>query len=280
MKELENGVHKDIPFNEYAADDGINASTLKHCARSPLHAHAERNHPSKQTPAMALGDAAHASVLEPERFEADFAKGLTCQRRSKADKEKWAEWEAAHPTQTALGEKDWNIVASIRDSVSKHPAASELLLGEGLNEVTLIWDDEDTGHRCKGRIDRLTSYGSYPAVVDLKTTKDASGQGFGTEIARYHYHASAAWYLRGANALAPMNRRFFFIAVEKVPPFAVGVHELDAYSIEVGSVLCQRWLEKYTRSLDSGNWEGYPAGIINQTLPVWAQREIDEEETY
>ena len=105
---------------------------------------------------METGTAVHCAVLEPEKFELEYTEGLSVGRRSKVDKEAWLEFEEDHAGQTCLTPKDWDQVWSMRESVMAHPTALELLSGEGLNEVTLIWNDEETEARCKGRLDRLT----------------------------------------------------------------------------------------------------------------------------
>ncbi len=52
--------------------------------------------------------------------------------------------------------------------------------GKGMNEVSIVWVDEQTGLKCKARLDRLTVYRGYPFVLDLKTSKDASPSPFST----------------------------------------------------------------------------------------------------
>ena len=271
-------IYPDIPFPEYLRIDAMNSSTLRKVAKSTLHARYELTHPLEPTSALVLGDATHALVLEEERFHQDYALGLDRARRSKADREAWATWESKHPTQTALKPEEWNSVHEMRDSVMSHPTAQELLSGQGMNEVSLIWEDPETNALCKARPDRITTYGDWSVIADLKTTIDASPEGFGRSVARFHYHCQAAWYLDGANVLHPRERRFFFIAVEKKPPWGVAVHEHDIRSLEAGRILNQRWLRKWVNCVKTSVWSGYPTGIVNQGLPVWAHREAEEEE--
>ena len=60
-------------FADYAAAVGINFSTLKHMARSPMHYRYALEHPPAETPAMLLGRATHTAVFEPDRFQLDYA---------------------------------------------------------------------------------------------------------------------------------------------------------------------------------------------------------------
>jgi hypothetical protein len=58
-----------------------------------------------------------------------------------------------------------------------------------------------------------------------------------------------------------------FIAVEKTKPYGVAVYELDRDSIEMGGVLFRRWLNQYSRCVQTGRWDGYPEEIQSIRIP-------------
>ncbi len=75
------GVYADIPNDEYHSGEGISNSGLSLLRKSPLHLRmkmlaANDNQPSVPTPAMMIGTAFHALLLEPEVFAREYCLGL------------------------------------------------------------------------------------------------------------------------------------------------------------------------------------------------------------
>ncbi|MCC7277471.1 MAG: PD-(D/E)XK nuclease-like domain-containing protein, partial [Chromatiaceae bacterium] len=67
------------------------------------------------------------------------------------------------------------------------------------------------------------------------------------------------------------------LAVEKAPPFAVGVYRLPDAALELGR---RRWAEAcrtYAACVESGRWPGYSETITELTLPGWALSEFYAE---
>jgi exodeoxyribonuclease VIII len=217
-------------------------------------------------------------VLEQERFDTEYALGLDRPKRTKADKEAWEEWLDEHPNQTALKLEDWEAVHSMREAVLAHPTAAEIMAGQGENELTMVWKDPDNGTLCKGRADRLTTLGGESVIADLKSTQDSSPEGWGRSSARFLYHCQAAWYLAGANELAPLERRFLFICCEKKAPYGVTVQELNEDALKAGAKLNRIYLNRWLKCLKTKNFTGYPDGVLNYGLPAWALNEIDKIE--
>ena len=275
---INTGIFAEMPFSEYLEIDAMNCSTLKKVAQSPRHAQHELVTPSEPSAAFVIGDAFHALVLEPERFAAEFAQGLDCGKRTKADKEAWEDWYEAHPDVTGLKPEDWDTIHAMREAVLDHSTAAEVMAGEGENELTMVWADPITNTLCKGRADRLTNYKGQSVIADLKSTIDASPEGWGRSSARFAYHQQAAWYLAGANVLAPLDRRFLFVCCEKKPPYGVTVQELNADALKAGAKLNRIYLHRWLKCLDTKQFTGYPDGVLNYGLPGWALNEIDRIE--
>jgi exodeoxyribonuclease VIII len=107
-------------------------------------------------------------------------------------------------------------------------------------------------------------------LVDLKTTENAGPNAFAKSVANFRYHVQAAFYTDICRESGIDVKAFVFIAVEKNPPFAVSVYELDSDSIEVGRTLYQRNLETYRRCRETDHWPAYSTAIETLTLPRWA----------
>jgi len=162
---------------------------------------------------------------------------------------------------------DMRMALAMARAVNRHPYAGELL-AEGKAEQSFWWDDLDTEMRCKCRPDWLRSDG---VIVDLKTTTDASPQGFAKSIANFRYNVQAAHYLNGIKA-----HRFVFIAVEKEAPYAVAVYELDDNALGEGARLAARDLRRIANCRQQQSWPGYSNGLTTLSLPTWAFYGNDE----
>jgi len=271
------GLHRGVPYDVYARWDAVNHSTLRHFNRTAAHAREAIVNPSDQTEAQFLGHATHVAILEPDRFEAEFVAAPKFDKRTTEGKKGWAAFQAEHADATCMPKEEHDLCLRLRESVWAHPTAAELLKGAGFNEASAVWIDPGTGLRCKTRIDRLTSLAGWPVDVELKTTKDASRAAFGRDINYYRYHQQGAMQLDGLNALAPHERKFVFVAVEKEPPYCVAVYELEEDALQLGRDDYQKHLRMYAECLSTNRWPGYPDGIDYVSLPPWAFRSIHGE---
>lgn len=264
------GLYVNVPMAVYLKIKAVSTSMLKNLAISPAKCRYAIDNPDKDdTEAKIMGRALHAAILEPDLYD---ERWLVCpegmDRRTKAGKAEWADLQlqAMETGGEIIKHKDAETVTAVRDAVMADEIAGQLMESKrGGNEVTLIWKDEATGLMCKGRSDRMTDYQGFTVHIDLKSTKDASVDGYKWEVRRYKYHWSAAFYLDGCDALEPGKRRFLHIAFEKVPPYDVGVYEfepavqgeINQISLDEGRDFYRRHLTTYKQCLESGIWPSY-----------------------
>lgn len=244
---------------DYHADPAISASHLHAVAQSPYHYWARFLDPDRKpvepTAAMRFGSLAHCAVLEPDELGKRYSR--CAPRNTKAGKEQAADLAARGIE--AVTDSDWALAIAMNRAVRQHPAAAALLQS-GKAEQSFWWDDPATGLRCKCRPDWLNG-----AVVDLKTTNDASPRGFAKSVATFRYHVQASHYLAGLGV-----ERFYFIAVEKAYPHPVAVYELDAEALQLGNELRQRDMRVIADCRATGEWPGYSTGVETLSLPKWA----------
>ena len=273
MKEIpEDGLHRDVPADDYHSWPALSVSRSKTAQRSLLHYHYALTHPTEQTAAMALGSATHTGVLEPDKFDGLYVKSPKFDMRKKVDKLAAADFELEHPDQTRLTETEWDLIAGMKDAVWSHPVAREMLGGEGIVEASAVWTDVATGMRCKARPDRITIHDGWNHVIDLKTTKDASRREFSRQLANLKYYWQAAHYLDGLDAIKAASRCFTFIAVENTPPHAVAIYTMDEGDIDQGRAELAKVVAGIAEAERENTWPGYPAEISEINLPAWAQR--------
>lgn len=179
-----------------------------------------------------------------------------------------AEWTENNPGRIVLTPETWDQLHAMANAVHSHPAAGALLTGcPGEAEKSVYWNDATTGVLCRCRPDW---WRDDNVIVDLKTTEDASPEGFAKSMANYRYDVQAAYYLDGVQAATRKRpKAFVFIAVEKKPPYGVGVYVLDSDSLELGRAQYQHDLRIYAECVRTGEWPGYGDKIQTISLPAW-----------
>lgn len=179
-----------------------------------------------------------------------------------------AEWQQNNPGRIVLTPEQWEQLHAMAAAVHAHPAAGALLTSvPGEAEKSVYWRDSTTGVLCRCRPDW---WRDDNVIVDLKTTEDASPEGFAKSIANWRYDVQAAYYLDGIQqATRKRPKAFVFIAVEKKPPYGVGVYVLDSDSLELGRAQYQHDLRVYAECVRTGEWPGYGDKIQTISLPAW-----------
>jgi exodeoxyribonuclease VIII len=265
-----NGIHYQMPEAEYRSAPAIAGSDAKKILPplTPAHYAAHMAGETKREPskAMMLGTMAHVAVLEPSKLDGAFVeKPEGIDFRTKLGKE-WKESIGAMPV---LDQDEARAVRGIRDSIAANKAARELL-AETQSEVALFGEHR-TGLWIKGRVDALKVVDDMECVIcDVKTTSAGADYGtFSRQAASLNYHVSAAWYshLAGLNGLPPA--RFYWIAVEVAPPYAVAVYEIAPDALELGASLMSDALGLIAQCEDDGVWPGYAPEVQCLNLPSW-----------
>lgn len=267
------GVWPQMPFDQYLALPGVSKHELDLIARSPAHYQEAKLNPPETTPAMAFGTAAHTWILEPDEAPGQLLVAPKVDRRTKAGKEAWAEFEATAGARTIVSEEDARHLSKMSAAVHNHAAANTLLKARTYTEISVQWQDERTQALCRCRPDLLTS----DFIVDLKTTFDASPAAFAKTVHKYRYHVQAAYYLDGcrAHGLVADNATFLFIVVERKPPYGVALYALPQDDLDRGRYQYERDLTRYAHCSKSGHWFGYSDSITYINLPSYARNEID-----
>lgn len=265
------GLYPDVPEADYHADEALSQTGAKWLLDCPARYRHRKDNPEHRD-AFDFGHAAHAKVLgvgaELVVIDAD-------DWRSKAAREAR---DAAHAAgKTPLLTKDARRVDDLAEAILAHPGARAILERDGDTEVSLWWTEQaqagwDTVDvPCRGRIDRLTTLADgQPAMVDLKSTVDASPSAWMQAVARYGYDTQGAAYERGFGQVTGQSAPMVFIAVEKEPPHLVALYTLDADFRARGE---RRWLQAvdiFARCTATGEWPGYPADITPLSPPRWA----------
>lgn len=264
---------------EYHADtSAISASGLKLFMRSPAHYYAAYLDPNRverqPTPAMRLGTATHCAILEPTRFNAEYAViPESIDRRTKEGKQAYADLLATGAEILAADDmaQVMSMACAFRDNkISRalfdRPHSVEQSIYATINGVS-----------CKGRPDFITADGLL--VMDVKTTKDASPEAFGKSAWNLGYHIQAAFYRRVIGAATGTTPDFIFGCVESEAPHLVAYYSAPQHLLEYADGIIDTLLERYAECLAADLWPGYVAEIEMQELsvPGYAKRIIEND---
>ena len=259
----------DLTNSDYHARPEISSSDVKAVAlKSLLH---WKNRTFKSSTAFDLGTAVHAMLLEPEK---DLVMRGPEDRRGN----RWKEMKLAADIdgKTLLTESDFDLAQAMATAVFEHQAASAFFkYGDMVAEGSFFADDPHTGVKLKCRPD-----GYLPEVgimFDIKTTQDASPNGFPRDVRKFGYDLQAQFYrkvmkLHGAGDLA-----FYFVCVEKDAPHAVCVHALTDEYLAAADLKVTDTLHKIANAEAANDYPtGWPlCNVID--LPRWQTAQPEED---
>ncbi len=255
-------IRDDLTNEQYHALDGISASDVKIVhAKSIAH---WRNKRHKDSVTLQMGTAIHAFVLEREIADQLIHRGPET-RRGKA----WTEAleEAESVGAVLLTEADYDHAKAVADSVLMTPRVERMLNDPTcIKEKSIINTCPQTGLTLKCRPDALLP---ERAVLDLKTTQDASPRGFAKSVRGFGYDLQASFYLTCAKLEGFQPQQFGVIAVEKEYPYCVAIHTLDQEYLRWAEREVSKTLDQIKRAQDSGDFTtGWPeVNVIGK--PAW-----------
>ena len=276
---LRNCIVENLPALAYHSDDAVGSSLIRKLQTStPMHAKAMMETPMS-SPAMSLGTALHAAMLEPENDLAQAVVQPDIDKRTKLGKEEHAAFSAAHLgrciiTQEQAENLDGMVIACLKDWRIKHA-----LSACKRREVSVF--GSIGGHPAKARLDAWNGHGM---VLDLKTTRDLACD-FEKSIANFGYGLQAAWYrevLRSVFAsegrLMPDDFSFVFLVVETAFPHGTAVYRMsdevmDCYSDRLVELQKQWWA-----CVLKNEYLGWPqTDVVDISLPAWAMKKLQEQ---
>lgn len=286
----DNGRIENESNTHYHACEAVGSSRLKVFAKSPqlyYRRYVTKSIPAPApTPAMALGSAAHAQILEGRaaylRTVAIRPDGID--RRTTVGKAAWAEFCVLAAGKTIIDAEQAAVVERMAESVAAHPAASALLSG-GTPEVS--WRAKLGGLRVQCRTDMWAeNVVEVPGraepvglrVVDLKTCESVNEDDIGSFQKQFWslgYYKQAGFYLALLHSILPKDVipadgiPFFFVAVEKNEPFQTLVVEPDQEALAEGFEAAMADLKALRDCVAANHWPGTPTCVQRMGLPSW-----------
>jgi hypothetical protein len=264
----EPGLHYGVPDEEYRQIPGLSSTGIKEMLKSPAHYQWARTH-RRERIAFDVGHAAHAKILGVGLEAIPYPDEHLTPSGNVSEKAATKAWAADQRAQglVPIAPDQLAAVDAMAEAVARHPLAGKLIgSGAGNPEVSLLWDDPDTGIRCKGRIDYLRPDGA----TDLKTCRSADPRRFGSPAASYGYAEQAVHYSNGVKATrGDTELEFYQVLVETDAPHFVSVVELDPTFLMLAEIRVRRAIDTYAECQRTGDWPAYPTGVNAVAAPGW-----------
>ena len=255
------GVITNMSNEEYHEKYGISSSAVKSVYKKSLaHWYGERRNAS--SPAFAMGNAVHALLLEPDRDL--VVKGP----KTKASAAFKALKENLTADQVLLTEVEYNVANRIAKGALANPICEKALKhSERVNEISIFQKDPVSQLMLKTRPDLMIE--SENTVYDVKTTQDASPDGFARECVKYGYFLQGAHYVMVCQLAGFSIKEFSFIACEKSAPYVSHMHVMGPEVMEWATVQLHKTLAIIAQAQEA---EEYDTGWGDYSIlekPKW-----------
>lgn len=236
------------------------------------------------TKAMEGGQLFDKALLEPDKF----AEGLShwvVPAGMKLSSKDGLQFKKDHPglpylkatsdSPAVVSEQD---VKGMIESVMRHSKA-RFIVEAGVKQESAFCLDPNTGLMRKVRPDaRVFDNSSRIVLADVKSTfrGGAVREAWIKHCARMAYHIQDSYY---SDVYAHLFEApyFVFIVVERKPPYAVRMFQLDTEGKKFAREKYQRALEAFRRCQATGVWPAFDEDICVVSLPSWELRAPEEE---
>lgn len=295
------GAYADIPMESYhraanllpgpslsssGAKTILSQSAFHFWADSPMNP----NRPEEDSaPHFAIGKAAHDLLLLGGDWKRSYhvlPEGFAWNKTKAMPEEIAAAEYAREKGKTLIKHDDMQLVERIADRIGANPSARNALVN-GIPEMTLAWQDSETGVWLRARPDFLPfsviNGDEIRVVSDLKfmASSNCSPAGFSRALANFGYHQSCAFYADGIKAIYGQEpTHWLFIVVEKDEPHSVSLYTLPNADLARGRHQNRKAINLFAECLSRGteahHWPAYTTEPEMIGLPAWARKAIDQ----
>ena len=191
----------------------------------------------KETESLLVGSAFHCMLLEPDEFDKRYVYEPKFDKRTKAGKEAYAEFEQTLNGRKPIPEHYQEAFETMLVRLESHDNARELIKDATKREVIHFWEDVKTGLKCKGKIDAQ----SETYLLDIKTTsKKADLRAFQEFATNYMLAQQASFYVNGTGI-----KDFYYIMFELKAPYNIAVYKMSDNALSYGGAYIDMTLNMY-----------------------------------
>lgn len=182
-------VYAGLPNEVYhSLHDWYSSSDIKNALVDYRMVEVGRNE-KKSTQALEIGTAIHMMIENYPAWDED----LIIVSPTDSFGVKWQKVKDEHPNNPVLSLRLKRETLDMALSLTKRIEEEGYFEGSHYHELSLFWIDEESGVKCRARIDLLVP--EFEAILDWKKTRKASIETFKSDIGNFGYHISMAFYL-------------------------------------------------------------------------------------
>jgi len=182
----------------------------------------------ESTDALRFGNLLDDFLTNPEQFKAKYTRKFSGDRRTKAGKEAYKEWQKENEGKIEVSEKDANLLVELATSLKANEDTKKYFEGDLYDyQVVGATELDFDGFKLdfKGKADIFKEYEDYIEVIDLKTISDLKQ--VRNNIIKYSYHLQQYLYSRIFRQISGKPVHFKFVFVEKAFPYDSQLVELN-----------------------------------------------------
>lgn len=292
---MNNGIYTDISIEDYHKNrTHISATQIKRAKRSlkELHWYLTGKIESEYKAHFDFGNAFELALLDPKGFDKDVAILQTEYWKDQALKEKP---DLKIPTLSAkykglksyfeskndgkylipdTGKYSFESIECMLESCHQDRVIQALIENTEY-QLSLFWTDESSGLNLKTRPDICKR--KKNVIINLKTAIDGSPSSFSRDLANYDYPLQACVEICGCieSGLMPQVDNYFWLVVEKEPPFNATIYEfspddikwcMDDYEYRLNRIKLAKEKDFYPGYTDKADNE---YGILTAEIPLY-----------
>lgn len=283
-------IKKDSNDEYHGNKEHIGSSMLKLYSKSPLH---YNEHIQKTTKSLWFGALYHEFVLEEELFnnkyyifdDSEIVEELSREYSDPRKSDRYIYWLLKYKEEfqdkKELPKEIYDKMVMMKDKLFNYGKLGwfrKYLLTGGVNEMSHYL--ELNGVKIKFRPDSMIP--EKRIIADLKTTTNASKDGFINNAVKWGYHVSAAFYIDGKEELENdgMSWKFYFVAQETEYPYAPNIFKATQQFLSIGRYEYEIYLQLHKKCIEDNQYPGYEIwsnndyGINDIDVPSYKIKEI------
>ncbi|HEY3430488.1 MAG TPA: PD-(D/E)XK nuclease-like domain-containing protein [Cyclobacteriaceae bacterium] len=288
------GIYNDISIQDYHEKfkESISATGIKLAKKSLKLWKWMQTHPNETKAHFEFGNAFELALLDKENFKSQVAilqtkywvekamqekpelkvpKSSACY---KAEESKFVSMNEGKYIIPDVGPQSFESIEYMLESCYRDSTIQKLITNTEY-QLSLFWTDPETGIMLKTRPDVCKR--KKNVVVNLKTAIDGSPSAFSKDLAKYDYALQAAIEIRGciATELMPWVDNYFWLVVEKEPPYNATLYEFDKSDQQYSLDELDYLLSKIKRAREEDLYPGYTDrasneyGILTAQIPAY-----------
>jgi len=287
------GIFDNIDINDYHADkDWLSSTPLREAGKSLRHYWYYMQKEEEKKSHFDFGNAFELALLDQKGFEkkvaikddAEIIQKITTERpkiighTSTKEYRTWKDEFFADNEEKYIidktGAESYETIEVMLDSCFRDRVIQSMIKNIEY-QYSLMWIDETTGLKLKTRPDICKI--NKNVIVDVKTARDGSPDGFARSIRDYKLHIQAIMQIDGvlSTGLMPSVDGYFWLVVEKEPPYNATLYEFTEWQQEESKDEYHFLLKQVKEAKEKNLWTGYSGfadnkyGILPAPIKPW-----------